>query len=107
MSDYELVATLDDLPEGEPLGVETTRGERICLLRSGGRVHAMSNVCTHQEFAMDVGTVHPGPVIECAWHGARFDVASGTVLLGPATEPLPVYHVRVEDGNVLVGPRKS
>ncbi len=107
MPEYELVATLDDLPEGEPLGVETTRGERICLVNSGGRIHAVSNVCTHQEFAMAVGTVHPGSLIECAWHGARFDLSSGTVRLGPATEPLPVYEVLVENGNVLVGPRKA
>jgi 3-phenylpropionate/trans-cinnamate dioxygenase ferredoxin component len=107
MSDFELVATLDDLPEGEPLGVETTRGERICLVNAGGEVLAVSNVCTHQEFAMDLGTVLPGGVIECAWHGARFDLRTGTVLLGPATEPLPCFEVRVEKENVLVGRRKS
>jgi 3-phenylpropionate/trans-cinnamate dioxygenase ferredoxin subunit len=107
MSDFELVASLDDLPEGEPLGVETTRGERICLVNTGSEVLAVSNVCTHQEFAMNVGTVLPEGVIECAWHGTRFDLRTGAVLLGPATESLPRYEVRVEDGNVLVGPRKG
>jgi 3-phenylpropionate/trans-cinnamate dioxygenase ferredoxin component len=106
MSDYEIVATLEDLPEGEPLGVETTGGERICLVQSGGEVLAVSNVCTHQEFAMDLGTVHPDGTIECAWHGARFDLRTGEVRVGPATQPLPCYDVRVERGTVLVGPRR-
>jgi nitrite reductase/ring-hydroxylating ferredoxin subunit len=106
MPDYELIATLADLPEGEPLGVETTRGERICLVQTGGEVLAVSNVCTHQEFAMDLGTVHPEGTIECAWHGARFDLRTGEVRVGPATDPLPRYEVRLEGSNVLVGPRK-
>jgi len=108
MPDYELVATLDDLPEGcEPLGVVTSTGERICLLNDGGEILAVSNVCTHQEFEMSLGTVLPGGEIECAWHGARFDVRTGAVLECPATEPLPTYHVRIEGDHVLVGPRKS
>ena len=107
MSQYELVATLDDLPEGELLGVETTRGERICLANAAGEILAVSNVCTHQEFAMAIGTMHPDCIIECAWLGTRFDLRTGAVRLGPATEPLPTYDVRVDGQDILVGQRRS
>lgn len=107
MPDFEPVAKVDDLLEGELLGVETTRGERVCLANCNGEIVALSNVCTHQEFAMSLGTCWPGGSIECAWHGARFDVRTGAVLEGPATEPLPTYQIRIEGDDVLVGPRKT
>ena len=37
----------------------------------------------------------------------RVSVSTGSVLQGPAEEPLPVYEVLVRDGAVLVGPRKA
>jgi 3-phenylpropionate/trans-cinnamate dioxygenase ferredoxin subunit len=107
MSDFELVARLEDLPEGELLGVVTTTGERVCLANCRGQIVAMSNVCTHQEFEMALGTIQPDATIECAWHGTRFDCRTGAVIEGPATDPLPTYEVRIEGEDVLIGPRKS
>ena len=43
-----------------------------------------------------------GQVIECACHGSQFDVVTGEVLLGPATEPVAVFPVRVVDGRLQV-----
>ncbi|HUR91155.1 MAG TPA: Rieske 2Fe-2S domain-containing protein [Gemmatimonadaceae bacterium] len=104
---FEQLARLDDLPENVPVAVRRSNGESICLVRTGDEVAAMSNVCTHQEFEMALGDAPGNGTIECAWHGARFDVLTGGVLQGPATHPLPVYEVIVREGAVLVGPRKS
>jgi 3-phenylpropionate/trans-cinnamate dioxygenase ferredoxin subunit len=46
-------------------------------------------------------------VLECPWHGARFDVRTGAVLSGPSTDDLGTYPVQVVDGDVFVGPRGS
>ena len=97
----------EDVPPGDLLGVVTTRGERICIANCDGELLAVSNVCTHQDFEMSLGTIRPGCVIECAWHGAQFDVRTGDVIREPATEPLPVYHVRIANGEILVGPRRQ
>jgi nitrite reductase/ring-hydroxylating ferredoxin subunit len=52
---------------------------------------------------MSAGDVLPDGTIQCAWHGARFDCSTGEVRQVPATEPLPVYEVIVQDGLVLIG----
>ena len=39
----------------------------------GGRIGAVTDLCTHQAFPMSEGTLEPDGTIECAWHGARFD----------------------------------
>ena len=110
LAPFELVARVEEVPEGNLLGVEKANGERICLINHGGEIHAVSDNCTHQDFPMSEGLLLPsangGCVIECIWHGAAFDVATGAVKKQPAVEPLPVYHVRVADGNIFVGGRK-
>ncbi len=107
---WEFVAMLGDIPEGEVLGIETVRGERICLVNHRGTVHAVANNCTHQEFAMSDGHLLPKEgrcIIECAWHGAQFDCTSGAVLKPPAEQPLAVYRVKVEGEEIFVGGRVS
>jgi nitrite reductase/ring-hydroxylating ferredoxin subunit len=31
--------------------------------------------------------------VQCPWHGSQFDVATGDVKCGPATEPIEIYPV--------------
>lgn len=99
----ERVARVDDVPAGGVLGVATARGERVCLVRLGDDVLAVSDTCTHQAFPLSAGAVTAAGTIQCAWHGAEFDCRTGTVRVGPAIEALRVYRVRVVDGDVYVG----
>jgi 3-phenylpropionate/trans-cinnamate dioxygenase ferredoxin subunit len=43
-----------------------------------------------------------GCEIECWLHGSRFDLRTGKPTSLPATEPVPIYPVKVEGGDVLV-----
>jgi 3-phenylpropionate/trans-cinnamate dioxygenase ferredoxin subunit len=43
-----------------------------------------------------------GNQLECAWHGARFDVRTGRALRLPAIKPIRAYTVKIEDGEILV-----
>jgi nitrite reductase/ring-hydroxylating ferredoxin subunit len=52
---------------------------------------------------MSDGVLLSGGRLECAWHGAVFDCRTGAVKRFPATEPLPRYEVKVEDGGIYVG----
>lgn len=103
---FHPVADVDDVAEGELLGVKTPGGEEVCLVRHRGEIHAVSNCCTHSEFPISDGSLRPDGSLECTWHGARFDCRTGAVRRGPAEDPLPVYDVKIEDGKVLVGPRR-
>ncbi|HKV50704.1 MAG TPA: non-heme iron oxygenase ferredoxin subunit [Gemmatimonadaceae bacterium] len=101
----ERVAAVEDVPPGSLRGVTLSNGDKVCLVNLGSEIRALGNVCTHQEFAMSDGALIPGGLIECAWHGARFDCRTGAVKRFPATDPLPVYDVRVEHDEIWVGGR--
>lgn len=100
---FEKVASIDDIPENGVLAVVRSDGRQVCLIRSQGRISAVANSCTHQEFEMSLGDVLPDGTIQCAWHGARFDCLTGEVRQGPALFPLPTYEVRLDGSSVLVG----
>ena len=98
------VAGVEDVPEGGVLGAEGPGGRGICLVRFQGRVSAFADECTHQAFPLSAGEVHADGVLECVWHGARFDCLTGVVQQGPATDGLTTFPVRIEGDRVLVGP---
>jgi nitrite reductase/ring-hydroxylating ferredoxin subunit len=39
-----------------------------------------------------------GSTLTCPWHGAQFNVCTGAVLRGPATDSLKTYRVIAEGG---------
>ena len=97
------IAGVDEMPEGALLACVLPDGAPVCLVNDRGTIGALGNRCTHAEFLMSDGMLHADGTIECIWHGARFDCRTGAVRRHPATDPLPVYPVRVEGGRILVG----
>ncbi len=96
------VAALEEIADGQVLAVQA-EGKAVCLARLGDVVHAFSNICSHRDFPLSDGEVDPDDCsITCEWHGARFDVRTGTALSLPATRPVPVYSCRVDDGSIFV-----
>jgi 3-phenylpropionate/trans-cinnamate dioxygenase ferredoxin subunit len=95
------VATVDQIPEGEPMQVYVD-DRPIALVRCEGTVFAVSDICTHEEEYMSAGFVEDC-MIECPRHGSQFDVRTGKVLSLPATEDLPTYPVKLKGDDVLVG----
>lgn len=99
---FERVASLSDLPESAPVAVEFAGGETLCLVRVKGEVYAFEDRCSHAEFPMSDGEMVDDHAIECALHGAQFDVRTGEAIEGPATESLALYEVHVDGDDVLV-----
>ena len=89
-----------DLPDGKPLAVEVDDTE-IALVRQGEEVFAIRDECSHAEIALSEGDVEDC-TIECWLHGSRFDLRTGAALGLPATEPVAVYPVHLDGGDVLV-----
>jgi apoptosis-inducing factor 3 len=97
---WQKVASLDALRDGDVLGVEVG-GKTLALFRIGDEVHATDGICTHALALLADGFVEGG-TIECPLHQAVFDIRTGEVLSGPATENLEVYPVRIAGADVLV-----
>lgn len=105
--DFQKVASLNDLPEETPVGIEMENGSNVCLVKVRGEVFAFENRCSHAEFPLTDGEMVDDYVIECGLHGAQFDVRTGEVLELPATDELACYDVRVEGGDVWVRTKPS
>lgn len=96
------MASVDQLPAGSALQVVMPDGSKICLANSDGEIYAIADRCTHADFPMSNGTVHGGGTIECAWHGARYNMATGKPIRLPAIKPIKTFEVKVEGGDILV-----
>lgn len=86
--------------EGE-LRAAKAGGVYLALARVGGEWFACDDECTHEECPLSDGEL-TGTAIVCGCHGSEFDLRTGGVLAGPATEPIAVYPVRVVDGELQV-----
>lgn len=98
--EFTTVAKVDEVPEGEVRSYQVG-GEDVAVANVGGELHAFSDVCTHAHCLLSEGDLEENRVI-CPCHGSEFDVATGDVLNGPATEPVDSYPVRVEDGEIRI-----
>jgi len=101
-SGWRSVAKDSDLAEGTLVVVEAGE-EKILLVRIKGTVYAVGHKCPHYEEKLEKGALF-GTQIVCKSHFARMDVTTGRVISPPAFNDLPVYPVKVENGEVWVGP---
>lgn len=82
-----------ELPPGSALLV----GE-AAVFNVGGTFCATQAKCTHPQGPLSKGKLD-GSTVTCPLHGAQFNVCTGEVLRGPATDPLRTYRVIV-DGDI-------
>ena len=105
---FARVCSLTDIKDPGSLRVELDgagRPEAVAVVRFEGEVFAIEDVCSHAEVPLSEGDVeefHGAPTIECWLHGSCFDLTSGRPTNLPATEPVPVYPVRVDGDDVFV-----
>jgi nitrite reductase/ring-hydroxylating ferredoxin subunit len=100
-SDWTRVMPLADLPEGKPAHASVGSLD-VFLYRTGDRIFAMANRCSHQGGPLNRGVVRAGPQpsVTCPVHGSIFWMTDGRVVRGPATAPQAVYDTRV-NGEML------
>ena len=107
--DYVRVAAAADVPAGRIVPVEA-HGRKLLLANADGEIFAAGRKCPHLGFNLCRGKLD-GRAIVCPLHKAKFDLATGEIERAPkllflemkAKGDLPVYPVRVEDGEVMVG----
>ncbi len=102
MSDYQQVSSVTEFPSNGRLAT-IVDDRAVLVLRVAEQFYAIEDVCTHDGQPLTDGPVN-GCEITCPRHGARFDVITGKALCMPATSPIPRFAVKVEDGQIFVGP---
>jgi 3-phenylpropionate/trans-cinnamate dioxygenase ferredoxin component len=76
---------------------------RISIARVDGRLYAFDDLCTCTDEPCPLsGGLLTGTTVMCQCHGSRYDITTGAVIGGPATEPLNVYEVQEIDGDIRI-----
>jgi len=91
----------EDVAPGQALRV-VVQGEPIAIFNVQGELYAIGDTCTHEEFSLSDGELVDDHTVECALHGAQFDIRTGAALSLPATLPTPTYPIWVEDGELKI-----
>ena len=99
-STFVRACALAAVPDEGAVGIEVN-GVPVAVVRAEGEVFAIHDVCSHEEVPLSEGEIYDHTV-ECWLHGSCFDLRTGNPTGPPATEPEPVYPVKVEDGDVYV-----
>ena len=68
--------------------------------------YAIHDVCSHANVALSEGEVVDCE-IECWLHGSMFDLETGKPSSLPATEPVPVYPVKIEGDDLYVAVKEA
>jgi 3-phenylpropionate/trans-cinnamate dioxygenase ferredoxin subunit len=97
---YVRACALADVPDDGAIGVEL-RGTPVAIIRAGGEIFALRDVCSHEEVPLSEGDVYDHTV-ECWLHGSCFDLRTGKPTGPPATRPVPTYPTVTEGGDVYV-----
>jgi nitrite reductase/ring-hydroxylating ferredoxin subunit len=92
---------LDDLEPGQARVVDVGNTKLLLIRLADDEVRATSAWCTHARTMLGAQTVDEDGLIECPLHGAVFDTADGSLLMGPTCSALPVYPVTVAPDGVI------
>jgi len=85
----------DDFPPGTRIARDA---ERVCIVREGNKLAAISTTCTH--LGCIVGIADTG--FACPCHGSHYD-QDGNVTAGPAPKPLPWFQVTLApNGDIVI-----
>lgn len=95
------VAALEELPRGEGKVCRVGESEVALFHLESGEVLALDNTCPHEQGPLAHGIL-AGDVVTCPLHGLKIDLRSGAAIDDEGRAR--VYAVRVEDGEVWLGP---
>ena len=101
MTEFTTVGRSDEVPEGEAVAFAVGPAE-IAVARVDGTLYAFNDICSHRRCNLAMGGEIEGTSITCECHGSLFDMATGAALNPPATEPIAVYPVREDGGEIQI-----
>lgn len=101
MPKWVRAARVEDCADDGCLHKVPVDGEPIVLACWNGKIFALEDCCSHEDFPLSEGEVINGE-IECVFHGARFDIRTGKAVQLPAIRPVKTFPVEIRDEDVFV-----
>lgn len=97
-----VLGSLDEVRLRLPMSIEG-RGRRFRIVELDGRLVAHATVCPHTLGPLGTTTVTNG-IVECPWHGFRFDIVTGKCVSGHQCSLAPAPQILVDalNSNVIV-----
>ena len=96
------IGTLEDYVHGQAAQVKA-HDRVLVVVRIENDVYVLDDRCSHEDFSLSLGEVDVNTCeIECARHGAMFNLKDGQPASFPATRPVTHYDVVVEAGRLQV-----
>lgn len=112
MANYHEVCPTDELPPGEKKIIEIEGlPHSVGVFNIDGEYYALANVCPHQlsplcegqitgemssEHVGDFQLTRDGEVLQCPWHGWKFNIDDGTSVFNPHKLRTRTYEATVE-----------
>jgi CRP/FNR family transcriptional regulator, cyclic AMP receptor protein len=93
-----VLAKADEVVPGG-MKVVDVEGQALVLVNLDGKFFGFVDRCSHLGCPLSTGTIE-GSVVTCICHYSQFDVISGSVVQGPAKQPIDSYPLTVVKGNL-------
>jgi len=97
------VCAVADVPPGEMRQFDL-RDEEILVANLDGHLYCLEGRCSHAGAPLYEGSLADG-VLTCPWHYSQFNIRDGSVLRGPAKDPLRTFRTEIQAGQLFVEPR--
>lgn len=95
------ICAVEDIKPGKAIRVKIGEDAIAVVRTKAGEVKAINDKCSHGEISLSEGFID-NETIECWAHGAKFSLATGEALTLPAFEPVAVYEVIIDNGDIFL-----
>ncbi len=95
------ICAIEDIKPGKAIRVKIGETAIAIVRTKAGDVKALDDKCSHGEISLSEGFVD-NETIECWAHGAKFSLTTGEALTLPAFEPVAVYEVIIDNGDIFL-----
>ena len=95
------ICAVEDIKPGKAIRVKVGETAIAIVRTKAGEVKALNDKCSHGEISLSEGFVD-NETIECWAHGAKFSLSTGEALTLPAFEPVEVYEVIIDNGDIFL-----
>ena len=97
------ICGVDDVPEGEVRRFELDHRPYAVVNLGEEGFRVVDAICSHAHYFLDEGDVDVDfETVECPKHGSTFDLKTGSPRTLPATQPVEVFPVKVENDDVMI-----